>query len=57
MLISLIVVIVVVCLFAWLIQSAPLPAPFGPVAKWVLMAILVIVACYFLLRLAGIHLP
>lgn len=51
LLISLVILLVVVSLLIWLVQSAPLPAgPMTPLIKWALVAIIVIFAIFYLLK-------
>lgn len=58
LLITLVILLVVFSLCYWLITSAPIPGPMAPTIKWALVAILVIFAIFYLLRLVpGVHLP
>jgi len=58
-LISLVVLLVVVGLLIWLVQTAPLTTPISPVAllKWAIVAIIIIFAIFYLLRFVPGLLP
>lgn len=55
LLITLVIVLVIISLVAWLISSAPIPGPLAPTIRWALYAILIIFSIFYLLRLGGIH--
>lgn len=57
LLITLVVLVVVFALLYWLITSAPIPGPMGPVIKWALSAILIIFAIFYLIKFAGLKIP
>jgi hypothetical protein len=56
LLIVAVVVVVVVCLLLWLVQRAPFPPQFkqASLIKWLLEAIVVLVAVGILLRESGL---
>jgi len=54
LLIIAVVVVVVVCLLIWLIQTAPIPLKQASLLKWLLEAIVVLIAVGILLREAGL---
>lgn len=57
LLIALVVLIVIVSLLFWLIDTAPVPSPVSPTVKWALKAVIVIFAVFYLLRyVPGFHL-
>jgi hypothetical protein len=56
-LLTLVVLVVVFALLYWLITSAPIPGPMGPVIKWALSAILIIIAVFTLLNMAHVKIP
>ena len=49
LLVLVIVVLVVVALLVWALRSAPIPQPF----QWIVILLLVLVACWFILSKAG----
>ncbi len=57
LLITLVVVLVIVSLLAWLISTAPIPGPLAPTIRWALYALLVIFAIFFLLNRTGVNFP
>lgn len=56
MLIHLLIVLVVLCLVAWLIDILPIPASRFPI-KTIVYVILIIVAIVYLLGFLGVHVP
>jgi hypothetical protein len=49
----LLIIVIVLCVLAWLIDRSPIPVPF----RWIAYAVLVIIGLYALLPFLGIHLP
>lgn len=57
LLITLLVVLLIVSLLCWLIQTAPIPGPLAPTIRWVMLAIVVIFAIVYIARVGGVALP
>lgn len=54
LLIFVLIVIVVLALFCWLVNIAPFPGPQAPIIKWVITAILVVIAAVLILNRLGV---
>ena len=55
LLIHLLVVVIVLCILFWVASQAPIPADAQPV-RWVIYAILLVIALVVLLPFLGMHL-
>jgi hypothetical protein len=55
--IYIIVIGLIVWLLLWAIQQVPLPAPFGQVARVLIIVIAVLIVCYLLLGLISSGVP
>lgn len=53
-LLHLLVVVIVICVLVWLASQAPLPENLAPV-RWVLYALIVVIALVALLPFLGLH--
>ena len=53
-LVFVLIVIVVLALFCWLVSIAPFPGPQASMFKWVIYAILVVIAAVLILDRVGV---
>jgi hypothetical protein len=55
-LIHLLIIVIVLCVIAWVINQAPIPPPYTPI-RWVLYVILLFIALFALLPFLGLSVP
>lgn len=54
LLVFVLIVLVVLALCCWLVSIAPFPGPQAPIFKWVITAILVVIAVVVILNRVGV---